>query len=119
MHKKIEHTKSKLGKAKQKWNRCMQTQVSQRLDRLEKLSQLNGDDSVTLTQWWRTKEKIANGHIASTVYDSRATSNFGRIGDPFQPSNKKSNKVFLMPTGETVAASTKAKLLHRLHKYGP
>ena len=46
----------------------------------------------------------------SAVYDSGATSNCGRIGDDFEPTNKKSNKVFHMPNGDTAAASAQAKL---------
>ena len=50
--------------------------------------------------------------IPTAVFDSGATSNCGRPGEPFIPTNERSNKIFHLPTGHTTAASVKAKLQH-------
>ena len=52
------------------------------------------------------------GDSNSAVFDTGATSSCGRTGDKFQPTSQKSHKIFHMPTGETTAASTQAKLFH-------
>ena len=40
------------------------------------------------------------------------SSRCGRTGDKFQPTTQKLHKIFHIPTGETIAASTQAKLYH-------
>ena len=50
------------------------------------------------------------------VFDTGATSSCGRTGDKFQPTTQKSQKIFHMPTGETTAASTQAKLHHNVRE---
>ena len=70
---------------------------------------------------------ISNGNISpedwavfkdtmSAVFDSGATSNCGREGDEYIPTNKKSTKVFHLPTGHTTAASMQAKLHHQVRE---
>ena len=54
---------------------------------------------------------IMDGTIASAVSDTGATSTAGTPNDPFESSNKKSNKVFRLPTGGTATATSTAKLL--------
>ena len=48
----------------------------------------------------------------SAVFDTGSTSSCGRTGDKFQPTTKKSHKIFHISTGETTSASTQAKLYH-------
>ena len=52
------------------------------------------------------------GDINSAVFDTGATSSCGRTGDKFQPTTQRSHKTFHMPTGETTATSTQAKMFH-------
>ena len=52
------------------------------------------------------------GDSKSAVFDTGATSSCGRTGDKFQPTTQKSHKIFHIPTGETTATSTQAKLFH-------
>jgi hypothetical protein len=63
-----------------------------------------------MQQKQQKKKKKING--TSAVYDSGATSTCGMVGDDFEETNKISNKIFCMPTGDTTPASTIAKLHH-------
>ena len=55
---------------------------------------------------------LHRGNTHSEVYDSGATSNFGREEHDFILTNQKSNKVFHMPTGNNTPSSAQAKLRH-------
>ena len=52
------------------------------------------------------------GDSNSAVFDTGTTCSCGRTGDKFQPTTHISHKIFHMPTGETTAPSTQAKLFH-------
>ena len=52
------------------------------------------------------------GASNSAVFDTGATSSCGRTGNKFQPTTQKPHKIFHIPTGETITASTQAKLYH-------
>jgi len=51
-----------------------------------------------------------NGTIPSAIVDSSASSNVGTTKDRFQPTGRKSDKVFWLPDGSTQAATEIAKL---------
>ena len=52
------------------------------------------------------------GDSNSAVFDTGATTSCGRTGDKCQPITQKSHEIFHMPTGETTAVSTQAKLYY-------
>ena len=53
---------------------------------------------------------MKKGSIPSAVSDTGATSTAGALGDPFDPTNEVSNKVFSLPTGGTTVATGVATL---------
>ncbi len=55
---------------------------------------------------------VLNGAIPSAVADSGASSNVGTIDNPFPRTGKPSNKVFILPGGQTVASTETAPPLH-------
>ena len=60
------------------------------------------------------KQRIMNGTIASAVSDTGATSTAGAPQDLFKETTTLSSKVFILPTGGTVTATKRAKLLHNV-----
>jgi hypothetical protein len=58
----------------------------------------------------KLKEGMMNGTIPSTIVDSFASSNVGTTKDRFQPTGRKSDKVFWLLHGSTQAAMEIAKL---------
>ena len=62
-----------------------------------------------------TKSK-KNKTTSTAVFDSGATSNCGRIVDDFQATDELSNKIFHLPNGHTITASSIAKLKLNIRK---
>ena len=61
-------------------------------------------------------EKSIRGDINSGIFDTGATSSCGRTGDKFQSTTQKSHKIFHIPTGKIIAASTQSKLYQDVHE---
>ena len=55
---------------------------------------------------------VLKGEIPYGIADSGASSTVGQINDPFDETNKKSNKIFQMPTGNLAPASEVKHLKH-------
>ena len=64
----------------------------------------------------KMKEGVLNGTIPSGVKDSGATSTCGKLGNPFIQTNRKSSKIFNMPTGIQTPAGDVALLHHKLRE---
>ena len=59
---------------------------------------------------------VLDGTVPSGISDTGATSSAGKTGDPFHHTNKPSNKLFHLPTGGMVKATTQAKLMRQLRE---
>ena len=57
----------------------------------------------------KIKQGVLNGTIAYMVADSRATSNLGTVEDPSQRTGQASEKIFILPGRQKVAATEIAK----------
>jgi len=62
------------------------------------------------------KKGVLNGSIPSAAWDTACTSNAGKIGDPFIPTNQRSTKVFALADGHPAPGTTIAKLHHPIRE---
>ena len=83
---------------------------------MDKLHKSISNGGTSSQKWKASQRDIGTVKIKTVVFDSGATSNCGMVEDDFILTEKKSYKIFHMPTGTTAPASVKEKLHHSVRE---